>query len=168
MKKFTLLFLLIFSFSCDDGYFDAPAFDFDETVYDCDVVASKYVLFRLATAESLIVTLTTQQIKNEVTVDPIKVAITSDNVIYRTFDTEISTSYFCQTIPPTEPRVVANWVGIEGSANFIVVETVEELNTDDVLIGYRHYISFENLKLLNGDNSIIYESDIFGEFVTAL
>jgi len=168
MKKITLLLLLVFSFSCDDGYFDAPAFDFSETVYDCDVVANKYVLFRLATAESLIVTLTTQEIKNEVTVDPIEVDITIDNVIYRTFNAEISPSYFCQIIPPVEPRVVANWTGIEGSANYIIVETIEELDANNILIGYRHFISFENLKLRNGDNSIIYEEEIFGEFVTSL
>lgn len=168
MKKITLLFLLVFCFSCDDGYFDVPAFDFNETVYDCDVVDNKYVLFRLASAESLIVTLTTQQIKNEVTVDPIEVLITDENVLYRTFNGEISSSYFCQTVPPIEPQVVANWTGVAGTANYIIIETVEELDEDDILIGYRHFISFQNLKLQNGDNSIIYEEEIFGEFVTSL
>ena len=168
MKKFSLLLLCVLCFSCDDGYFDVPAFDFDETIYDCDVIDNKYVLFRLATAESLIVTLTTQQIKNEVTVNPIGVNITSDNVIYRTFNGEISTSYFCQSIPPSEPRVVANWEGVAGTSNYIIIETVEELDEDDILIGYRHYISFQNLKLQNGDNFIIYEEEIFGEFVTSL
>ncbi len=168
MKKFTLFLLCAFCFSCDDGYFDAPAFDFTETVYDCDEVDNKYVLFRLATAESLIVTLTNQQIKNEETIDPIEVSVTSDNVIYRTFNAEVSSSYFCQIIPPVEPRVVANWTGSAGSASFIIVETVEEFDEDDVLIGYRHFITFENLKLENGDNFITYEEEVFGEFVTYL
>lgn len=168
MKKFTLLLLCVLCFSCDDGYFDAPAFDFSETVYDCDVVDNKYVLFRLAAAESLIITLTNQQIKNEVTTEPVEVAVTGDNVIYRTFDAEVSSSYFCQTIPPVEPRVVANWTGSTGSASFIIVETIEELDENDILIGYRHFITFENLKLENGDNSITYEEEIFGEFVTYL
>jgi len=168
MKKITLLLILVFSFSCDDGYFDAPAFDFGETVYDCDVIANKYVLFKLATAESLIVTLTTQQIKNEVSTDPIEVAITSDNTIYRTFNGAISSSYFCQTIPPIDPQIVANWTGVAGTSNYIIVETIEELDANNILIGYRHFISFQNLKLENGDNSIIYEEEIFGEFVTGL
>lgn len=168
MKKFTLLLLCALCFSCDDGYFDAPAFDFSETVYDCDVVDNKYVLFRLAAAESLIITLTNQQIKNEVTTEPIEVAVTGDNVMYRTFDAEVSSSYFCQTIPPVEPRVVANWTGSTGSASFIIVETIEELDENDILIGYRHFITFENLKLENGDNFITYEEEVFGEFVTYL
>lgn len=168
MKKITLLFLLVFSFSCDDGYFDAPVFDFEETVNSCDVVSNKYVLFRLATAEAIIVTLTTQQIKNEVTIDPIEVSITSDNVIYRTFNGVISTSYFCQSIPPVAPQVVANWVGVSSVGNYIIIETEEELDEDDNLIGYRHFISFQNLKLQNGENFIVYEEEIFGEFVTDL
>jgi len=168
MKKLALLFVCFLSFSCDDGDFNLPAFDFDETVYNCDVIDNNYTLFRLANAESLIVTLSTQQIKNEITTTPIEVPITSSNVIYRTFDGEVSSSYFCDPIPPVDPKVVSNWTGVEGNSNFITIETVEELDENDVLIGYRHFINFQNLKLVKGEEYIIYEEEVFGEFVTEI
>ncbi len=168
MKKIIALLFCVLIVSCDDGNFDLPAFDFGETVYDCDVISNKYVVFRLASAEAIIVTLTTQQIKNEVTIDPIEVPISATNVIYRTFDAEISTSYFCEAIPPIEPGVLAHWNGVAGSSNSIFIETVEEFDANNLLIGYRHFITFQNLKLESGENFIIYEDEIFGDFVTSI
>lgn len=166
MKKIIALLCCLVIIACDDGNFDAPAFDFEETVYGCDVINSEHVLYRLASSESLIVTLTTSQLKNEVGL--VEVPISSTNVVYRTFSSEVTQSYFCQSIPPTEPEVLANWVGAAGSDNIILIDTVEELNDNDELIGYRHSISFENLRLESGQNFIVYEVYDFGEYVTDL
>lgn len=168
MKKIIALLFCVICFSCDDGDFDLPAFDFAETVYDCDLIGNEYVLFRLSEAESLIVTLTTNQIKDEVTDEPILAPITESNVIYRSFDSEISPSYFCESVPPITPVVLSNWTGVAGSSSNISIETIEELDDDDIVIGYRHDITFENLKLQNGENYIIYQEDYFGYFITYL
>ena len=166
MKKVFAFLLCVLVLSCDDGDFDTPAFNFDETVYGCDVINNEHVLFTLANSEALIVTLKTSELKNEVGV--VEVLINEDNTIYRTFSSDVTSSYFCQSVPPTEPEILSNWLGVSGSTNKIIIDTQEELDENDVLIGYRHYISFENLKLENGSNFIVYETWTFGEYVTSL
>jgi hypothetical protein len=154
--------------SCDDGDFDTPGFDLEETVYSCGLVNNEYTLFRLASAESLIVTLKATELRNEITSVPIEVPISETNVIYRNFKDQISESYFCEPIPPLEPVVVSNWTGVSGSTNLILIETVEELNDSGELVGYRHSIELQNLKLENGESYLIFEEGFFGEYVTDL
>lgn len=166
MRRIIAVFFCCMTLSCDDGNIDLPAFDFEETVYNCEVINSEYVLFRLASSEALILTLKTSDLQNEVGINEVEISET--NTIYRTFNEAVSESYFCQSIPPTTPEVLSNWTGVSGSTNLIIIDTQEELDEDDNLIGYRHSISFENLKLENGSNFIVYESYIFGDFITDL
>jgi hypothetical protein len=166
MKKiFAALFILL-NLSCNDGNFEIPSFEFEETVNYCD----EYLLYKLSTneqLETLMVTLTTQQIKNsEEIVAPVQVAPTGlFQVTYRIFDDKVTSSYFCSLVPPTEPKTVKNWVGIDG---IIFVRNEAVFNDDETeIIAYNHIISIENLVLENGENKMkfdaIYE---YGEFQT--
>lgn len=168
MKKIFLFLFCISIFSCDDGDFDVPAFDFAETVYNCDVNNNTYTLYRLSDTEALIVTLTTTQIQNQVSTAVISTNISATNVIYRTFNDTVSQSYFCSAIPPVSPTVLSNWTGVAGANNTILVETVEEFDDLNTLIGYRHTITFQNLTLENGSESLTYTETDFGSFVTDL
>lgn len=169
MKKFFAALFCVLLVACDDGDFDLPAFDFGETVYNCVEINNEQVLFRIATAEALILTIGVENFKEEVTTEPIEIPISEDNVIYRTFNGEVTPEYFCEPIPPVEPSVSANWVGIAGSENYILIETTEELDDDtNALIGYRHSISFQNLKLESGNNFIVYEEEYFGDYIIYL
>lgn len=168
MKKIIALLSLTFLFSCNDGDFDVPAFEFSGTVYNCDVNNSNYTLYRLSDTEALIVTLTTNQIKNEISTSVISTNISASNVIYRTFSSDISGNYFCEDIPPVSPTVLSNWTGVSGTDNIILIETVEELDDTSVLIGYRHTITFQNLTLENGNETLTYTETDFGSFVTSL
>ncbi len=166
MKKVLFIFLSIFAFySCDDGDVDIPAMDFDEEVNRCDLIFNDYTLFRLGGSEALIVLLSNSVLKEEETTDPIYVAITETNVMYRTFNNSIDKNYFCNAIPPTSPTVLKNWTGVRGENNNIVVETVAEKDGSDNITGYKHTITFENLNLENGGNFIIYEETDFGEII---
>lgn len=168
MKKYIAILCCVLFVACDDGDFDIPAFEFGETVNSCDVNNNTYTLFRLSDTEALIVTLTTNQIKQEVSTEVITTNITDENVIYRTFNDEVSASYFCEFIPPVSPTVLSNWNGVAGANNKILIETVEELDENDMLIGYRHTITFENLTLENGSETLTYTESDFGSFVTYL
>ena len=71
----------------------------------------EYVMYRLSTAqqkEAFIVTLTSQQIKqSEEPVLPVTVSESGlFKVTYRIFDEAVTSSYFCQSIPPIEPKTV--------------------------------------------------------------
>lgn len=168
MKKIFALLFCISLLSCDDGDFDVPAFDFAETVYNCDVNNNSYTLYRLSDTEALIVTLTTTQIQNQVSTSVISTNISATNVIYRTFNDSASQSYFCENIPPVSPTVLSNWTGVAGANNKILIETVEEFDALSVLIGYRHTITFQNLTLESGSGSLTYSETDFGSFVTDL
>jgi hypothetical protein len=169
MKKLLVFLFCISLLSCDDGDFDVPAFDFEETVYDCDVNNNSYTLYRLSDTEALIVTLTTSQIQNQVSASTISTGISATNVIYRTFNDAISQSYFCTNVPPVSPTVLTNWTGVAGSNNNILIDTVEEFDTTNTnVIGYRHTITFQNLTLENGGESLTYSETDFGSFVTDL
>lgn len=168
MKKIIALLFCISLLSCDDGDFDIPAFDFDETVYNCDLSNNSYTLYRLSDTEALIVTLTTSQIQNQVSTSVISTNISATNVIYRTFSDTVSQSYFCENIPPVSPTVLSNWTGVVGANNKILIETIEELDATSVLIGYRHTITFQNLTLESDSGSLTYSETDFGSFVTDL
>lgn len=169
MKKILALLFCITLFSCDDGDFDVPAFSFAETVYNCDENNNSYTLFRLSDTEALIVTLTTTQIQNQISTSTISTSISSANVIYRTFNDTVSQSYFCENVPPVSPTILSNWTGVAGSDNKILIDTVEEFDsTNTTVVGYRHTITFQNLTLENGNNSLTYSETDFGSFVTSL
>lgn len=166
MKKL-IAFLLLISFSaCDDGDFEVPSFDFNETINSC----GEYVLYRTNSdrTEAFILVLSTSVIKDEVSTTPLKVYISATNTQYRIFNGAVGSDYFCQDVPPTEPIVTKNWEGVAGTNSYIEVETTENLNDDDELIGYKHNITLYNLRLQSGTDFITYEKYSFGVFTTSL
>jgi len=168
MKKLIAFFLCISILSCDDGDLDIPAFDFEETVYGCDLKDNNYTLFRLGIAEAIIVTLPKTALKEQETVNPIKVSITEENVIYRTFSDQISQDYFCEDIPPVEPRILSNWTGVSGNNNDIIIVTIKVFDSNNNITGYKHTITFENLKVQKDDLYLAFEEEVFGDFTIDL
>jgi len=166
MKKIIAFLFLIVITGCDNGDFEVPSFQFLETVNRC----GEYVVHRTNTEknEALILVLNTTVIKNQVTTTPLQLPITSENMQYRIFSGPINTTYFCQTLPPTEPSVLKNWTGVSGTNSLIQIETTENRNTTNELIGYKHKINLLNMRLQNGHESITYENFYFGTFIISL
>jgi len=166
-KTFAILFLL-FSLSCDDGNIDISSFEFEETVNVC----GEYVLYRLSTdghREFLMVTLTDDQIKNSI--DPVLPVSVTQTGLYtvtdRVFDSEVTKSYFCTVVPPSEPKVTKDWRGTSGN---ILVKNEPVYDTDGVTIkAYNHIIVLNNVVLVSGDESLIFgDTYLFGTFTTNL
>lgn len=168
MKKILILVLCISFWSCDDGDLDIPAFEFEEQVYGCDLKEGTYTIFKMGIAEAIIITLPDDVFKNEVSTVPYEVLISEKNVVYRTFNSEISSSYFCNDIPPVAPTILSNWTGVPSTTSKILIETVEDLDFSGTLVGYVHIITFENLKVENGPEYIAFEDAEFGEIEIAL
>ncbi len=166
MKKIIVFLFLITIVSCDNGNFEVPSFQFLETVNRC----GEYIVHRTNAEknEALILVLNTTVIKNQTTTTPILLPISSENLQYRIFNGSINPTYFCQSLPPTEPTVLKNWIGVSGTENAIKIETSEHLNDANELIGYKHNINLINMRLQNGHESITYESFYFGTFITSL
>ncbi len=168
MKKIVSILFILLTFSCNDGNFEIASFEFQDTVNYC----GEYVLYRLSTnenREALIVTLTDTQIRNDETiVVPVSITTSGDyTVTYRIFDEGVTSSYFCTTIPPAEPKISKNWEATGGKIS-VVNEAVYD-DDEETIIAYNHIIILNDLVLTNGDETISFDpSYLYGEFETTL
>ena len=102
MKKLILLILAFSLFSCNDGDFEVPVFEFTEGISSC----GEYVLFKKNSDATEVLVLSISDSQLGVTEGDKTINISPENLIYRIFDEAISDNYFCVTIPPTTPIVL--------------------------------------------------------------
>lgn len=163
MRKIIILLLAVNILSCNDGDIDKPSFDFTTTVNVCD----EYVAYRLGNTnsnEALIITLNSSDIPDEAGLQTGLSLSSSRTITYRIFDNTVGASYFCSTIPPTEPTITKNW---EATSGTITIETTALLDIDGVATGIlRHAITFINLVLTNGSDTLSFDTFTFGTFDT--
>ncbi len=157
MKKIFLFFILVSFFACSDGDFNVPAFVFEDTINSCD----EYVLYveNEDSTEVLIITLSTSEIGTTVG-DDTHLISSSIQIIYRSFDSAIGSSYFCQAIPPTSPKIINEIIAETGTINI----TTSEILENSIVTGYSYEISISDLTLNNGSNEFFYESFPYGTF----
>jgi hypothetical protein len=155
MKKLLILFLAFTLNSCNDGDFDVPVFEFTEKVNMC----GKYVLYITSTnsTEVLVLELPQTALGTTPTVTlPISTTVTAT---YRIFDKGITPAYFCQAIPPLEPKVLKELkADNEGAINIAATEIL----TNSVVTGYSYEITLSNLNFKDGEERIFKESFNFG------
>ena len=157
MKKLITLFIALSFFSCNDGDFDVPAFEFTSPVNSC----GEYILYitNSNSTEVLALTLSTTQINSEIGV--VSHAISSIvEANYRIFEDGIGTDYFCQSIPPSKPKVLKE---LNAESGFINITTSEVL-TDGELTGYTYTINITELLFNDNNERIFFESLDFGVF----
>jgi len=128
MKKIFLLFTIsLFLTQCDDGDFDEPSFVFENNINEC----GDLIIYNIGVdnSEALILNVDftntdgvfyTTERENET-------FNLSNRISYRVFDGIVTSSYFCQNIPPTSPKIVNQW---NGSGTLIVNNTII-LNDND-------------------------------------
>ncbi len=161
MKKLILLILAFSLFSCNDGDFEIPAFEFTEDIGSC----GEYILFKKNSdaTEVLILTVSSSQLgetEGEKSID-----IIEDKVIYRIFDAAITDSYFCVSIPPTTPTVLKD---IPAESGTIKITTTVISNENEEVTGYQYYITFSNLLFTDDGTRIYHENFEFGTFTVNL
>ncbi len=168
MKKIlSLLILFSFIIACDDGDLAIETVDFDSvaTVQSCDNVSPTLanVLFKINTAEALILELPALAIKNEVgaNVEFNVSASGTTRITYRTFSDNVTTAYFCDDIPLTEPTVVNEIIAETGQ---VFITTVLDADGET----YNHTIQLSGISLVSSDDSRITDLSInnFGEVTT--
>lgn len=174
MKKIILLFVLIFTFGCDDGDLPLEEIDFESTadVAACDEVAGVTLLFRIDSAEALILEIPATLIVNTITEDEEPregdLTTTSVNVYYRGFNTTITSDYFCNQLPSSDILVNLQYTADNGIVK--VVTTAATFDTVDptLVTSYEHEITFEDIVFSNdAGESIIYEGVFdYGSIIT--
>lgn len=131
MKKFFSIFIIFLGLSsCDNGDIIVTNFDLEDSQLSlCGLGDQKvlYVINNDGVNESMSLQLTSRQFDEEElllsrnTSQPIEIELTGDNkMIYRLYDGEIPSDYFCKAVPSKDPGVIDEYITTEGS---VVIST---------------------------------------------
>lgn len=154
MKKLFILFLAFTLNACDDGDFNVPAFEFTEKVNSC----GEFVLYKTNTknTEVLAITLPSTALGTAAPVAfPISTTVTAT---YRIFDVGIGVNYFCQAIPPMEPKILKELKADGGTVNIVATEIL----TNGVITGHNYEITISKLSFNDGKERVFFENFNFG------
>lgn len=167
MKKVFTIFLTLVLLSCDDGDITLQSFAFEsQTVQKC---SDNNLIFKIKDDELLLIDIPESSFVNTVTPDgePREITINSSNQIYyRKYSGDLSSTSICSTIPPASPVVQNEWTATGGT---ILIETNEIFDTDEVtIIGYTHNITFENVSFSGTNDTFSFTTYIFGDYETDL
>ena len=128
MKKLLIIFCLITALtSCDDGDLIVISLDFESENLETCGEAGSYVFFKINNdaQESISLRLgTTNELFLSSSTIEYPLDGTNDYVNYRKYDGNISTSYFCNNIPPTSPLVITDYLGASGTATIVTITTL--------------------------------------------
>ncbi|WP_405381562.1 hypothetical protein [Maribacter sp. LLG6340-A2] len=165
MKKYLLIGCLFLFLACDDGDLQIETVDFDSVtdVQNCGTLStsSTNVVFKINGDESLIITLASGLLKNEVTTTDRESAVPSNSqVSYRIFSESVTSAYFCDAPPPLTPTVIEE---IEAEGGTVAISTT---TTDDVT--FTHTIKLSGITFVNENGSRITDLQIneFGVVTT--
>lgn len=155
MKKLITLFITILLFSCNDGDFDVPSFEFTSDIESC----GEYIIYKKNSTSTEVIVLTLIP-TNLGTIEGDKTVTisTTSSVIYRIFEDGIDSDYFCQSIPPSTPKVLKELIAESGTINI----TTAEILTNEVITGYTYTITISDLLFNDADERILFESFDFG------
>lgn len=160
-KKLSLGFILWFFFAaCDDGDVRVSALNVDPTTaFSCDLT-NPFPLFNIDQNEVLILNLNNNLLIPQVTTDtPRTATLNNGQVIYRFFTDNVNQNFFCNDVPPLDPRPVEEFVSNGG-----VAEITTRLNTNEAgdTLSFIHEIRLINLSLEQDNRQIRREELFFG------
>lgn len=143
-------------FSCNDGNFEIPSMEFEASISEC----GDLLLYRLNNAKTEVIALSLSEDLLPTEEKAITISLgSSTTVTYLIFDTKVGTSYFCNDIPPTTPKVLQNYTATNGN---IIINTTPITDVDNTVTGYSHTIVLTDLILNNGSEKLGFESFDFG------
>lgn len=140
MRKYFYIAILLFGFtSCDDGEIIINNFDFGEAnIESCGKVGKPKVFFKINTEdvfESISLVINNAEVSSLAriitanTENEIRFILNNDNKInYRVYDGDVSRDYFCNTLPPSTPKVTQEFVSVGGT---VVIATEEKFPDEE-------------------------------------
>lgn len=166
-----LLFIVVFTLSCDDGDLKVSNFNFDTA----SIQFCNNVLYKINKEEMVLLDIPATTFVNAVTPEnaPILLNINGTNrLIYRLYNTTQTAASFCTTIPPANIAVADEWIaqqGVDKLSGLIQIKTTEIKDaTTAAVTGYNHEIRFLNVIFTNANSNFVFENYLFGNYVTNL
>ena len=172
MKKalYVLITALLFN-SCDDGNLTQEVISFDTvTTQSC---STNNIIYKIKGQEALLIQIPSSSFTNEPTTagSPIIIDINSTNrVVYRFYNGTISSSMFCETIPPSSPTVTDEWIATAGKIQITTtaIKTTNATTGKTSITGYNHNIVFKNNTFAKQNGTQVYETFAFGDYTRTI
>lgn len=133
-KSLLLIFFALLFLGCNDGDIIVTNFDFqDAQLQQCgDTTNSVFFKINPQVNESISLNIpTTQELFIESGTQSFILSSTASIVNYRGFDDSISSTYFCNPVPPSSPGVILEYIGTSGVARLISDTTVDDFDGID-------------------------------------
>ena len=171
----SLILVLLFLNSCDDGNISVISFDFSTSkAQSCNMgVEGKFFIFSKQDKRTFIIQTSELNFANEVTPDgapkTILINETNNKVIYREYSDKIVDATICSAIPPISPIVTKELIAIGGSIVITTTPITSEntSNGSSRITGYNHEIYFQNIRFNNGNTEQTNDKIAFGTYTTA-
>lgn len=168
MKKgFYLLLTAVLFINCSDGDLSQEVISFDSvSTQSC---SNNGIIYKIKEQEALLIQIPASAFTNEPTAvdSPTIIDINSTNrVVYRFYNGAISSSMFCETIPPSSPKVNDEWIATAGKI-YITTTAIKNTNTatgQTSITGYNHNIVFKNITFAKQNGTQVYETFAFGDY----
>ena len=168
MKRIlSILSLLLFITSCDDGNLTVDAIDFsDVPVQKC---SEKDVYYKVKDAEMLFIEIPASTFTEDETLDgvPIEVTInTTNKVTYRKYDDTVSSLNLCPTVPDGTPNVIEQWNASAGIIEITAaaIKTTNSTDNSTRITGYTYNINLKNITFQKPDGPQVYDNFSFGTY----
>ncbi len=134
MKKlFSFLFLIVLFSSCDDGDIIITSFEFNDIDLQLCQGAkeNEFVFFKIneSNNEAISYNFISEIFSDTIpTASPILIQLNdgTNDLIYRTFNTPVTATYYCSNIPSSDISIIEELVGSTGTA-----EIINEIITED-------------------------------------
>ena len=172
MKRalYSLIIAIVFN-SCDDGNLTQEVISFDTvTTQSC---STNNIIYKIKGQEALLIQIPSSSFTNEPTTvgSPTIIDINSTNrVVYRFYNGTISSSMFCETIPPSSPTVTDEWIATAGKIQITTtaIKTTNATTGKTSITGYNHNIVFKNITFAKQNGTQIYETFAFGDYTRTI
>ncbi|WP_339660082.1 hypothetical protein [Croceibacter atlanticus] len=131
---FLFLFIAVLA-SCDDGDIIVTSFDFEDADLSLCGEGTTKVLYK-TNNDDIFESISLSFEDNDFTGEELGVITidlnTSNQLVYRTFDNSITgSSYFCNEIPPTSPRVLQEFVSTNGGTATLTTTAIPDTEDED-------------------------------------
>ena len=154
------LILLITVTACDDGEMTVKTFNFTGDVKKCPTEDNIYI--KTTGSEVLIVDLSSTPLLNIAGTRTVQVS----NIKYRNYSSSTGLlGIVCNTLDSADAYVLEEWTG---SGNMEIITTKLPVVPTDGTISYSHTMTFLDVSLTKGDETIRIENTDFGDVTTSL
>lgn len=160
-----LLLPILLLAGCDDGDLSVTTFNF--TSLNLSKCPSNTFLYNASQNEVMLLDIPlTNFINSEGT--RIYTLNSEDKLVYRLYNDIVNNLILCADFPVSDPQVVEEWTALSGATIEITTIANTDLQNGGILniSGYTHRIVLKDIIFKKGNNQMIYEEYVFGNYIT--